>query len=325
MILSSKLHKKTFSKLWLIGTGYMGIEYAKVLKHLDKKFDVIGRGESSAKSFESNLNITPYQGGLTNALEKNNCPREAIVAVNVEELYKCTIELLNKGCKKILVEKPAGISLDEIHNIHELSKKKKSEIYVAYNRRFFNSVLTLQDKIKEDGGISSINFEFTELGFELKKNQKFKKGIMKKWLIANSSHVIDLVFYLAGHPKDDFFSTYYSGESNWHTPTKFHGAGVSIKSIPFSYQANWECPGRWGVDINTRNNRYQLRPMEELHYTKLGEFITNKCTLSKNHQDKFKPGLLEQCKVFFSGRTIQLCSISEHLNHFKYYIKIAGY
>ena len=80
------------------------------------------------------------------------------------------------------------------------------------------------------------------------------------------------MFFLAGVPKDDFFSYYHSGELKWHNYSRFHGAGLSINNIPFSYQADWDCPGRWGIEILTRKNRYLLKPMEELHCIKLGEF-----------------------------------------------------
>ena len=36
----------------LIGAVYMAVEYAKVLKGLNKKFITVGRGEESAKKFE---------------------------------------------------------------------------------------------------------------------------------------------------------------------------------------------------------------------------------------------------------------------------------
>ena len=40
------------SNIWLVGTGQMSVEYAKVLKSLNVDFEVIGRGEGSAGFFE---------------------------------------------------------------------------------------------------------------------------------------------------------------------------------------------------------------------------------------------------------------------------------
>ena len=43
---------------WLIGAGYMAQEYAKVLNILVSDYDVIGRGEKSAKEFESKITMS---------------------------------------------------------------------------------------------------------------------------------------------------------------------------------------------------------------------------------------------------------------------------
>ena len=49
------MNGNTLSNLWLIGASQMAQDYAHVLKKLDVHFKVIGRGESSAKGFESAL------------------------------------------------------------------------------------------------------------------------------------------------------------------------------------------------------------------------------------------------------------------------------
>ena len=154
---------------------------------------------------------------------------------------------------------------------------------------------------------------------------KSLKEVMNKWVICNSSHVIDLVFFLIGTPNDSFTSYFHSGESDWHNPTKFHGAGISIKNIPFSYQADWGAPGRWGIEILTESNRYILRPMEELSFIKLGEFDSKNITLEKGKESNFKSGLLDQSKAFFAVNKGNLCSLEQHYDHYKYYLKIAGY
>tara|TARA_A100001011_G_scaffold347150_1_gene384040 strand:+ start:276 stop:1244 length:969 start_codon:yes stop_codon:yes gene_type:complete len=319
------LLKSPSENLWLIGTGYMGLEYAKVLLYLKKAFLVIGRNKLSAKKFQNEIGLSPKTGGLSNALKNNIPPKVAILAVSVEELFHCTKQLILNGCKKILVEKPVGITLSQIEELVKLKNRYDVEIFVAYNRRFFKSVYEVKEKIQEENGISSLNFEFTEFGFKLKNNKKFNKDIMKRWLIANSSHVIDLVFFLIGTPNENEFKCFQSGESVWHKPTKFHGAGISCNDIPFSYKADWEAPGRWGIEILTKFNLYILSPMEELHCIKLGEFERKKINLKKSFKDKFKSGLLDQCECFFLSDKKNLCTIDTHFKHFKYYIKIAGY
>ena len=45
------MNGNTLSNLWLIGASPMAQDYAHVLKKLDVRFKVIGRGEGSAKGF----------------------------------------------------------------------------------------------------------------------------------------------------------------------------------------------------------------------------------------------------------------------------------
>ena len=98
-------------RLWLIGAGPMAVDYANVLRALEVPFEVIGRGLSSAESFRQKTGLSVHQGGLRSALEKaGKAPDQAIIAVSVEQLGESTIELLRKGTRRILLEKPGGMS-----------------------------------------------------------------------------------------------------------------------------------------------------------------------------------------------------------------------
>ncbi len=116
----------TSNSILLVGAGYMGVEYAKALKKLKKKFVVIGRGEKSAKEFEKQIGQKVLTGGLDSYLRENkNTPAMAIVALSEEQLGTAAINLLNHGVKLILVEKPAGLDFEDIKNVYNLLKRKK--------------------------------------------------------------------------------------------------------------------------------------------------------------------------------------------------------
>ena len=94
--------------------------------------------------------------------------------------------------------------------------------------RIFASVLKAQEIIAEDGGVKSFNFEFTEWGHVIEKMDK-PKGDLENWMYANSSHVIDLAFYLGGNPVQ--INCFTSGELSWHKPAAFAGAGRKGRTI----------------------------------------------------------------------------------------------
>ncbi|MBU2510492.1 hypothetical protein KJ966_04110 [bacterium] len=162
------------------------------------------------------------------------------------------------------MKKPGGINSKEISKLNAIAKANNTQIFIAYtyNRRFYSSVLYVQEMIEEDGGVSSFNFEFTEWSHIIKKLNKPQK-VLANWFYANSTHVVDLAFYLGGKPKE--FCSYTAGSTEWHPKSVFSGAGITVSGVLFSYQANWNAPGRWGVEILTKQHRYYFRPMEELH------------------------------------------------------------
>jgi hypothetical protein len=100
---------------------------------------------------------------------------------------------------------------------------------------------------------------------------------------------------------------------------------LSEQGIPFSYQADWEAPGRWGVELLTRQHRYLLRPLETLQAIPLGSVDPQPITLDDALDQKFKPGLYLQCEAFLNGHTQQLCSLAQQIKAFPIYTRIAGY
>src|SRR5580704_10866474 len=108
--------------LWLVGAGPMAQDYYKVIRALGRDVTVIGRSENSAKSFREATGTDASTGGLKTFLDRRPAPASAaIVAVNREFLSEVTCQLLDAGVKKILVEKPAGLSKREIEEIQKRS------------------------------------------------------------------------------------------------------------------------------------------------------------------------------------------------------------
>lgn len=311
------------SKIWLIGSGPMAMEYVKVFKKLKKSFKVIGRGKKSSKLFTKITNCKVEIGGIDKSLSKNPAPKIAIVAVGVEQLFNVTKSLIYSGTKKILLEKPGALNFKQIQELNLIANKKKTKIYLAYNRRFFQSVIKIKKIIDKDGGLTSINFEFTEMS-NLIKNLNTGKDVKKHWLIANSSHVIDLAFYLSGKPK--IWKYWSQGRLDWHpSSSTFSGSGITEKGVIFSYFADWQAPGRWGLELMTKKNRLILRPMEKLQMINFKSKDLKFVKLNDNLDKKFKPGLFLQTKNFLEGKLSHFCKLSEQVRNIEIFSKIAGY
>lgn len=311
--------------LWLIGTSGMAKAYANVLQALNADFKVIGRSTKSVQEFTHQTGIDAFSGGLENALNTYGSPKKAIVAIGILDLEYAARLLIDYGCSEILLEKPGSLTIHGLRGLDHLKNKKGSKIWIAYNRRCYESVRELKRRVKSDGGILSLNFEFTEWAHKIKQVD-FHSEILDKWLISNSSHVLDLAFYLIGQPDDAKSSFFHNGTLSWHkSGARFHGAGITEKNIPFSYHADWESSGRWGLEILTAKNKYILQPLEELNVIPLGTLDIANIEIANELDLKFKPGLFRQTHEFLNSDTSELCSIEDQIRSFSYYTKIAGY
>lgn len=305
----------------LIGSGNMAIAYCEALKFLNVSFTVVGNSKGKAKEFTDKTGKECISGGIEKYLERiQKFPDYAIVAVQVESLCKITTLLITKRISNILVEKPGGINEKEIINLGNLSKNN-SNIYIAYNRRFYKSVLCAKQEIKKDGGALSARFEFTEWSHIIKKLKKSDE-LKRNWFLANSTHVIDLAFSLIGKPLE--LSSYTSGNIEWHKPSIYSGAGITDTKCLFSYYANWESSGRWGIEINTAKRKLILSPLEILQEQQIGSVEIQKVDLDYSIDEKFKPGILNQVKAFIEGEEENLKSIEEQVNDLNFLSKING-
>ena len=283
-------------KVVIFGTGKMGVEYSKVIQHLGVNFSVVGRSEAGVERFYTETGIRAIPHGFSAWRKKYKGDVEfAIVAVSVEELSETTINLMDIGVKKILLEKPAGLNTEEVKLVRDKAEETGTNIIIGYNRRFYASVLKAQEIIQKDGGVESFNFEFTEWVHTIPDH--IKAEVKQNWFLANSTHVADLAFFLGGEPK--YMASFTAGGCDWHpAATIFCGAGVTCDGALFSYQANWFAPGRWSAEFLTCQHRLILRPLEKLHVQFPKSVAVELLAIDDRLDIDFKPGLYKQTDFF---------------------------
>jgi len=302
----------------LIGAGPMAVEYAKVLTAMEIPTIIVGRGIESAQKFEERTGLNAYTGGINKWLKENNrYPNYAIVAVSGTELGNVTRSLLKNGFKKILLEKPGGLDYEDIKSLSKHVERYKADVLLGYNRHFYSSVLKSQELIKNDGGVSSFYFEFTEWSHVIEKLEKDKE-IKTHWLLHNSTHVIDLAFYLGGLPEK--INCYKSGRLEWHPDGAiFTGAGSTKNGALFAYHSNWDAPGRWGLEILTKNYRLIFKPLEKLKIQKKGSTTIEEVKIDDELDVKFKPGLYREVQAFMNDNYERFVDIHQQVKHLKYF------
>lgn len=306
----------------LVGAGPMAIAYAEVLKAMNKTFKVIGRGLKSAGEFEHKIGVKPFQGGLSSFLVENQINKDSrvIIATGTETLMSSLLMLVDAGVSNILIEKPAALSIEELLSKESKLSSVANSIFVAYNRRFYASVAEAERLITEDGGLLSMYFEFTEWAHRIEPLTK-ATGVKENWFFANSSHVVDLAFYLAGKPVEwNSFSK--KGELSWHERVNFVGAGITEKQVLFSYLSNWESAGRWSIELLTKNRRIYLKPLEGIQIQLKGSVDINEHFFDDELDRNFKPGLFKQVEAFlWDVKKEKMVSLAEQIGTSKYIYK----
>jgi len=311
--------------VWLLGSGDMAVEYSRVLSEIGIDFITIGRSKKSGFQYSQRTGFKTYTGGLPKFLKtKPVLPKFAIIAVSIESLSSVCETLIELGVENILLEKPGVGEINEIDSLIRKSRLSKSNILLAYNRRFYSSVKYAKNQIVRDGGVLSFRFEFTEWSHQIRNLNK-NRVELENWFLGNSTHVIDTAFFLCGLPKE--IKCYHKGGNDWHPkPTIFSGAGICENGALFSYDANWDAPGRWNIEVLTKSRRYIFRPLEKLQIQEIGsvDSVFTK-EIDYSIDEKFKPGLYDQVLTFLRSDFKNFCTIEDQYNFFHFYKQISGY
>lgn len=309
------------TKIALIGAGPMAVAYAAALKDMDCEISVIGRGENSAAAFKEKTGLDVRTGGLEDYLGSGEAlPNHAIVSTPVDALAPNTKALIAAGIKNILVEKPAGLTPEETQDLSDFAAANDAHVYVAYNRRFYASVMAAKKLIEADGGATSLRMEFSEYAFRI-KDVPTAAHIKSQWLYANSTHVLDMGFFLAGYPKE--ILGMQAGGSDWHPAgSQFVGHGSLENGGLFSYHADWDAAPRWMVEVMTPKRTLMFNPLEKLNERSTEGFAITPVELEDDLDARYKPGLFAQTEAFLKGDSADLATIASHTDHMENIYKV---
>ncbi|MHA7646442.1 Gfo/Idh/MocA family oxidoreductase [Nitrosopumilus sp. S4] len=275
------------SRQYLLGLRKLGI----------KDITTIAKSGKYISKFCKEHKIKLHTGGFEKNLSSIEKKDIVIVAPPIQDTIKAAKMAIENKQDNILIEKPGSLYSNELESTFE--EFPNINIRVAYNRLAYPNFFKLKELVKNEGGITSCRFTFTErLG-----TMDFEKDIpevYQRWGISNSLHVITMAFELIGMP--DEIHCYQYGNLEWHpSGSIFIGDGISNEKIPFSYHADWGSGGRWGIEVNTKENSYQLIPLEDL-------FVCKKDTGNWNHVDfkvsfqDVKQGITEEIAIMLDGK-----------------------
>lgn len=310
----------------VMGVGKMGLAHLQALAALGGG-ELAGWAPSERRRASVESTGAVFLKGNLDDILKGFAPTHVVIATPVETLVPMALCVLNAGVRHILLEKPAALTGAGAQQLLAESAVRHATIYVGYNRRFYGSVRAARSMMDAAGEkIESVLFEFNEVVADAGP-LGHDEQVQRRWLLANSMHVIDTAFFPVGLPdvKRSMFAR--SGSLVWHPSGRiFAGAGETELGVPFAYHANWDAPGRWGFEWMTRSTRYVFRPMEKLSVMRKGRFDLEPMVLEDEMDIRFKPGVYHQNAAFLAGdRMAGLVTLAEAAALIPMGQKIAGY
>ena len=308
----------------IIGGGYMGKEYAHVLEQLGiNDVTIVTKSPKQASDYSAKFDYTILDGGFEKQLSSVGKKDLVIIAIPTELLVSATKLAIKTGQTRILLEKPGSLFHKELFSLNEIIDQQK--VRIGYNRLLYPNFHKIKQLAKNEGGIISCKFDFTEWTHKIPFDV-YQENEYTLWGISNSLHVITMALELIGMPKE--IVSFQFGKLDWHpSGSIFVGTGVSEENIPFSYHANWESSGRWMVEIMTKENSYRLMPLEEIHVCKKGTVEWKSVDFQVAFQE-LKFGIAEQVVTMLDDELedeIGMVTIEKAIEYNKIAEKIFGY
>jgi predicted dehydrogenase len=284
----------------------MAKSYAQALRHaLQWPFVVAGRSVEKGQFFSDEVGALKGTS-ISDFYQAAPEYSFAIVATSIESMDGLTRQLINRGVKKILIEKPVALSSAQCGRLDAFCRSKKAYVRVATNRRFYSSVLQLAGILKKQKPVYG-TFEFTEWAWQIEGGTNTARE-KNRWAIANSIHVFDTVQALLGPFK--ILKKLQSGknELKWHSSASTFLGLCKFGATPVSYATSWSTPGRWDIQVMTKEGRYRLSPMEKLQVQKPRTVQYEEVPSSDSWDTSYKPGLVRMLRSFDAP------SIKEHVS-----------
>lgn len=284
----------------IIGSGQMAREYCKVLQ-AHPLYDVVGlasRNATTSKTLCDEFKIKYHSRSINELCGLANI-RLIVVAVSETSTAAVVEELIDKP-QVVLVEKPFGLSLAESRRLLSKSRRRSSPIFVALNRRFYDSTKKLADELNEVEGSRMFLLQDQHDTLAARANGSDERT-MNNWMFANAIHTVDLVNFLGrGNARVVKTTKTSSGPSSFVIE-----ASISFTSgDKATYFSVWNSPGPWVLNVYTESVRMVMGPLEQLSRQPRGSRLLEEI-VGPDSSTPLKPGLWnlveELCKHWDGG------------------------
>ena len=283
-------------KVAIIGAGYMAKEHIRAFQDI-KNVEISGiysRTYIKAESLAINTNIK-YVAKSIEELYNNTNANIVIIAVNVDKIFEVSLECF-KYPWVCLIEKPAGYNLNEAKLLNQYAIEQNKQVFVALNRRHYSST---------NKALSELNSIVSPRIVKILDQEDIKDPIR----IGHPSHIIDNWMYANSIHLIDYFNIFCRGnllnvthEVEWNSINPFY----MLTKLEYDtgdlgiYEAVWNAPSPWSVNIITKEKRVEMSPLEKVYTQDYGSRVKNELEIDQ-WDIKFKPGLRLQAQLLIDS------------------------
>lgn len=226
---------------------------------------IFSRTRARAEALAAELGIESVAGSIDELYGRTGA---RLVVVSVPELEANAVA---KACFRhpwsALLEKPAGLDVDDAEDIAGEAERLGRRAYVALNRRQYSATHAALARLTTDAGQRFIRIQDQQdQAAALAAGQPAK--VVKNWMYANSIHVIDYlqVFGRGRVTRVEPVVPWDAARPSWVVAKiAFSSGDIGL------YEGIWNGPGPWAVTVSTADQRLEMRPLEQLGLQKRGE------------------------------------------------------
>jgi predicted dehydrogenase len=278
-------------RLAIIGCGNIAPKHVEVLRALDcNVVAAVNRSPEGHRRATGETGIPVSYESIAEMMDRQR-PDGVVCCPTFDQIYHVAKELIPYRVP-LLLEKPAGTTLEEFDELCVLSAEYRAPVMVGLNRRHYSVVRQALAEVGGPSAIRAVFIEWSEDPAHLRRRGLTDEQIAR-WIFGNSIHGLDLLTYLTGAIPDPQISTLVSeGDFAWYMGL----VGQSDRAALGSFRSSWGSPGRWRLDVCTPDRRYVFAPLETCEVHERGVPKT-RAIMPDEFDQRFKPGFWHQAQA----------------------------
>jgi predicted dehydrogenase len=236
----------------------------------------------------------------------------ASAAESIAELLQCAM----KSNNAVLVEKPVVLESQLFDQFHDSTNR----VIVGFNRRFYAAV-TEAKKFVSERPACLIQLHVPE-SIMLNSDGEWEYSRVK----TNSTHAFDLLSFITGGVHDLKIDSVIRDSKK----TAAIATGRSNRGDMCSIVANWNASANFALTVDSGDERFELKPLEEGAFYKGLEVVQSSTSgrrtyvpkkiasfLEPNDSDIYKPGFLGQAQALLDLTHGKRSTVAATLNDAK--------